>query len=312
MSKALEKTGPILTEVPATAGDSRILRWLRRQTVERPEGPCLWVSVHRSNPKHAILDEIAQFRVPSKIEERRLCELADDIALSASDDACGPAAATEYVARDWHGKDAAEAKACSTCFFVPIDAPDAQTHDGEATAVALDLMIKHCEIQQRNNTSMMGIVLAHQSASLQIAETRAAAAEAKAERQATLIEEAAQRNHERQVEEARVMSDLNRQDQRAKMLEEGLRALAPHVPSWLGVTKADIKENGADPYKVTLAKVVERMPQEKKDALRKLFMEAAADGKELSELGAALDNFSEHLAESKKAAPAKKPEDGKK
>jgi len=311
MSDKMQKAGPILAEVSATAGDTRILRWLRRQLIERPEGPCLWVTVHRSNPKHSILDEIAQFRVPSKIEEKRLCELADDIALSASDDACGPAAATEYVARDWHGKDSAEAKACSTCFFVPIDAPDVQTHDGEATAVALDLMIKHCEVQQRNNTSMMGIVLAHQSASLQIAETRAAAAEAKAERQATMIEEAAQKGHERQIEEARVMSDLNREDNRAKMLEEGLRALAPHIPAWMGTTKAEIKQNGADPYKVTLAKVVEKMSQEKKDALRKLFMEAASDGKELSELGAALDNFSEHLAESKKAAE-KKPESEKK
>jgi hypothetical protein len=95
------------------------------------------------------------------------------------------------------------------------------------------------------------------------------------------------------------------------MLEEGLRALAPHIPAWMGTTKAEIKQNGADPYKVTLAKVVEKMSQEKKDALRKLFMEAASDGKELSELGAALDNFSEHLAESKKAAE-KKPEAEKK
>jgi hypothetical protein len=312
MGKEMQRSGPpILTEVSATAGDSRILRWLRRQLLDRPEGPCLWISVHRSNPKHTILDEIAQFRVPSKIEEKRLCELADDIALSASDDACGPAAATEYVARDWHGKDAAEAKACSTCFFVPLDAPSAQTHDGEATAVALDLMIKHCEVQQRNNTSMMGIVLAHQSASLQIAETRAAAAEAKTERQAALIEEAAQKGHERQMEEARMMSDLNRQDQRSKMLDDGLRALAPHLPNWLGVGKAEIKEHGVDPYKVTLAKVVEKMPQEKKDALRALFFESAGSPQELSELGAALDNFSEHLAESKKANE-KKPEDAKK
>jgi hypothetical protein len=301
MGKELQKAGPLLAEVPVTAGDSRILRWLRRQLLQdRPEGPCLWVSVHRSNPKHTILDEIAQFRAPSKIDEKRLAELADDIALAASDDACGPAAATEYVARDWHGKEASEAKACSTCFFVPSDAPDATTHDGEATAVALDMMIKHCEIQQRNNTSMMGIVLAHQSTSLQIAESRAAAAEAKAERQAEMIERAAQKGHERQIEEARVMSELNRKDQQAKMLEEGVRWLAPHVPQWIGMTKDEPAKTGVDPHKATFAKIVEAMPESDQEALKALIMKNAP-GAALPAIAAAFANFREHLAEAQKS-----------
>jgi len=303
MGKELQKAGPpILTEVPAAAGDSRILRWLRRQLLQdRPEGPCLYVTVHRSNPKHTILDEIAQFRAPSKVDEKRLAELADDIALAASDDACGPAAATEYVARDWHGKDPAEAKACSTCFFVPSDAPDAVSHDGEATAVALDLMIKHCEIQQRNNTSMMGIVLAHQSASLQIAETRAAAAEAKAERQAEMIERAAQKGHERQIEEARVLSELNRKDQQAKLLEEGIRWLGPHVPQWLGMSKDDPTKTGVDPHKATFAKIVEAMPESDQEALKALIVKNAPQAA-LPAIVAAFANFREHLAASQKAS----------
>lgn len=309
MGKELQKAGPILAEVPATAGDSRILRWLRRQTCERPEGPCLWISVHRSNAKHAILDEIAQFRVPGKLEDKRLAELADDIGLAAGDDACGPAAATEYVARDWHGKVPEEAKTCSTCFFVPTDAPSAETQDGEATAVALDLMIKHCEIQQRNNTQMMGIVLAHQTAALQLAETRARAAEEKSERQQTMIEEAAQRQHERQIEEAHVMSELNRKDKQAALLEEGIRWLGPHVPSWIGLVKDEPAKTGVDPHKATFAKVVEAMPEADRDALKALIMKNAPQAA-LPAIAAAFANFREHLAVSKQ--PPAPPEAEKK
>jgi hypothetical protein len=242
-------TGEVSESVALAMGESGasslLGRWVQRQIVqESPQGPVVCFTVHRcdanGNPRMQI-EEVAVAAQP-KLNDDKVANIIIDIALAADNDAHGPGAASQYAAIARRAAD--PTRSASVHCFVPTEAPAAgHGIDGATLANLHNQDRKHIERLTQSLVMMAGTTATFWHNVAQVQQQRLDALERRDLERVQMIEDAASKRHQHEIEQMQLGQELALQDKREQRIDRGVdwafKTGMPLLLDWIGDTKKD-------------------------------------------------------------------------